>query len=82
MQSHINSLTPDNIVAHLSLIFKHSGTQAYVQVLSHCTGARTPAVTHARRAGRGGSTPRKKSNRAMCCVMLAKSRAWRLLSTK
>ena len=30
MQSHINSLTPDNIVAHLSLIFKHSGTQAYL----------------------------------------------------
>ena len=31
-----------------------SGTQAYVQVLSHCTGARMPAVTHARvcRAGR------------------------------
>ena len=30
MQSHISSLTPDNIVAHLSLIFKHSGSQAYL----------------------------------------------------
>ena len=30
MQSHINRLTPDNIVAHLGHIFKHSGTQAYL----------------------------------------------------